>query len=433
MTAKTSPLEPIELSVIAHCFGGKLHEILSDGLKPEMFSNPDNAEIFTTIVANDMKDRTCDLVSIGSMFQTRPDIIKKLVSATEQSASTQNIGYAIGVIKSAHVRKSLLRKMHEVYTAAIRVPITDEYNLEERIAGIIGDVEVSSKNEMSNEGLTRDTIDDISRDVEAGGVRAIKTGIDILDAHLGGGLKPGRLVTVAARPGCGKTALATNITLKAAEDGFRPHYITIEISAREIIERLFCTVGRINTTSMSRRDFKSDELDRLAASAETIQRLPISVNSTTDGMWEKAEISINVACRYKQANLVVIDYIQQFHLSGKKMTAREEISHITSRCKNLAMKHKVPFLIVAQLNRDIEKRAVKEPLLSDLKESGSIEQDSDTVIMLYDKGDGDIYARIAKNRSGTNGDIRLNADLSINKFYSRADDSRDWSRRMRDT
>jgi len=92
------------------------------------------------------------------------------------------------------------------------------------------------------------------------------------------------------------------------------------------------------------------------------------------------------------------------------------------------MKYKVPFLLVAQLNREIEKRGNKTPMMSDLKESGSIEQDSDTVILLYRDENNEFWARIAKNRCGDTGDIRLNADLSINKFYSESPN--EWSNRV---
>jgi len=416
-----------EKSILSQCLNDNLHEVMSDGIKVEMFHDHNHKVIFDAMLKNDHLGNPCDLVNVGSMLLERQDVVRMLADLTDSKMSTQNVSHAIAVLKTAHRRTSILRGMYEIYQAGIQVKPCEQFDIESKLIALLDHDDTSSKNSFTNVGLTLDTLTSIEKDIERGGVIAIKTGIEKLDGHLGGGLKPGRLVTIAARPGCGKTALATNVALNAAMDGFKPHYITIEIDDKEIVERLICTSGRINTNSMAKRVFTDDEMDRLGSSANKIQKMQISVNSTTGGSWEKAEISINLACRYSNANLVVIDYIQQFH-TNEKMTAREEINHMTSRCKVLAMKYKVPFLLVAQLNREIEKRGNKTPMMSDLKESGSIEQDSDTVILLYRDENNAFWARIAKNRCGDTGDIPLNADLSINKFYSESPN--EWSNRV---
>ncbi len=417
-------LKILEQTIINACLNGQMQTVLAQAFNPMTFTNASYQLIFKIMFQLESSDQQIDLPTIGSMLAGNQKALCLLTEAYDQGASTLNLDYALRIVKNASQTRALLSRIKVLYTEALETDISANYDLTMKLAALIDDQKISSKTEHADEGLTLKAIESIESDIE-NGIRSIRTGIKKLDFHLGGGMKPGKLITIAARPGCGKTALTTNIALTAAKKGFRSLYITIELDALEIMERHFCTEVGINATAMSSRDFTEDTLDDLCKAAKQISRLPLSVNSTTQGSWENAEIAINVACQLKKTELVIIDYIQQFHVTSAKMSPREELNYMTSRCKHLAMKHRVPIIIVAQLNRDIEKRTEKVPLLSDLKESGSIEQDSDAVLLLYDKvieeENDELWIRIAKNRQGACGCFKLKADLAINKFYADCD------------
>lgn len=419
----------LEKAILGECISGRLHTVLSLGLTADMFADRDHREIFASMIKNDIAGIACDLVSVSSNL--KPELINKLVDSTDRSIHAVNLEWAVKVVSSNCKRLRLTRQLHELCQASAAADPFVDFPLLERISAMLVDDNVDTRSYYTHETLVDKTLDKIIEDYSAGGVKAISCGVKLLDKYLGGGLKPGKVITIAARPGCGKTALATNIVHRAAKDGYFPLYITIELDEIEITERIICADGLINTEQLSNRVFSDATMDKIENSLCQIKKLCIGVNANTGGSWERCEMLIKHHALYRKVNCIVIDYIQQFHITEKKLTAREEISIMTGRCKALAMKYKLPIVVVAQLNRDIEKRQIKEPVLADLKESGSIEQDSDIVIILYRKdkecqykygGDEDdsgteLWAKIAKNRGGSVGECKINADMSKNKFY----------------
>jgi replicative DNA helicase len=408
-----------EKTLLNICLFGGLEKALAEGITAEIFFDQLNMKVFQAIMSVYREGNTLDVPTVGSRLSGIENAMSRLVEVYGEGPSTQNQDYWLRVAKNASKRTTLGRRMKDLLIEASRAKPDEDYDLEAKIVtGIVQQYDGGKVHTMDN-GMINRVIDRLEEDATRGGVVCVKTGIPSLDHHLGGGLKPGKLVTLAARPGVGKTALATNIALRAAKDGFTVLYITIELTADEVLERLFATEGEINVTSLANRNFSSEDFDKIAASGKTFASIQnkIIFSDKTDGCWDLAETQIKLACRCSKANLVVIDYIQQFS-TGNYKTAREDLTGITARCKQLALAHQTCILMVAQLNREVEKRGNGEPLMSDLKESGSIEQDSDAVLLMYREESQNVTnIRIAKNRQGRIGTIKVKTDLSINKFF----------------
>ena len=414
-----------EKTAIAYCLGGSLHEAINMGLKPEMFVDKAYHEIFSAMIRADVSGKGVSLETIAAAIKNLGEVSLKLAECMEVHVTSTTKWAIKSLVNSFHLRNDLI-KLREIYNDGVNADPTEEFPLGERILAV---VDMGSRNDgkthSSADGLVVKTISNIERDIEEGGMLGIKTGIAKIDVVLGGGLKPNRIYTIAARPGSGKTTMATNIMQNAAESGIATFYATIELDHFEVTERLLCRAGQIDTQTMSTRNFNDDDMDRLAEASKKVNKINYFVNSTTGGDWERLISIMRFHAMYRNVKLFVIDYIQQWHVRGKKLTAREEITQMTGEIKAFAMEHKCAVIMVAQMNRNVESRKDKVPMLSDLKESGSIEQDSDVVIMLSLEESKNgmrepsevLVAYVAKNRQGKTGSEVLEVNFSTNTIH----------------
>ena len=434
---RVDELQRLEKSIIARCYQGELHQILESGITPEMFTSMPTKKVFEAIIKNEKDGNACDMPTIGGILYSDQVALNVAMECEEYRHETTNIKYHIDVIKNYHKRMVYSKALYDIYQDAMNCDAINPYPIEEKINSIVNcNVDVS-KTDWTTEDLVSRTISAID-DEKYDGKPLINLQDKALNKMIGGGFKPKQLITIAARTGCGKTTLATNIALHAAKIGHVPLYITIELDSTQIMERFICSEAKINTMDMTSHKLDKEQLESAAKALKDLSKLNIGINSKTNGSWEKAEMAIRFSCKHKGSTCVFVDYIQQFHLIGKKLTIREELNYITSRCKALAMELNVPIFIVAQLNRDIEKGTRCIPNLSDIKESSSIEQDSDIVIMLYstaseeDKNNprhkSDIYIKIAKNRSGMCGSTAMVQEFAFNRISS-TDDINEWDSR----
>ena len=230
------------------------------------------------------------------------------------------------------------------------------------------------------------------------------------------GFKPGTLTILAARPGMGKTALALNFLANAAIDHHVPSaFFSLEMTKEELGNRLLSSRARISGDMMRRGDFKDGEWNRIHKTMESINNSPIFVDETP-------ALSITKLCakarRLKtESNLgfIIIDYLQLMTGSSYNPSREQEISEISRSLKGLSKELSIPVIALSQLNRGVEARTDKRPMLQDLRESGAIEQDADVITFIYrddyynkdssEKGVSEVI--IAKQRSGETGTIKL--------------------------
>lgn len=250
----------------------------------------------------------------------------------------------------------------------------------------------------------------------------LPTGFLGLDDKLSGGFGPGRLYVLAARPSIGKTALAISSTLRISEAGHRVLFATAEQSSDELTERLLSMVSMVPLSVIHRRQFGSADRQRITDAANIVANLPVHF----DDAGKKTVSQIAAAARLQQRrgnlDVVVVDYLQLLQPEDAKANRETQVASMSRGLKQLARELDVPVVCLAQLNRAVETRDNKRPRLSDLRESGAIEQDADVVVFLdraRTREDGDIHKAsliVAKNRHGETGDVALSFDPPTMRF-----------------
>jgi replicative DNA helicase len=248
-------------------------------------------------------------------------------------------------------------------------------------------------------------------------VTGVTTGFNDLDT-LTGGMQPSDLVIIAARPAMGKTAFVLNLATNAALSGKKVAIFTLEMSKEQLMARVLSSVARVDSSRLRKGDLSDEEQDRLMEGARRIYEY-----KTHLGIDETPGISLmelRSRCRrYHKENgldMIVIDYLQLMTMGADRPDSRErEISEISMGLKNLAKELKVPVIALAQLNRGPDSRPDKRPKLSDLRESGSMEQDADMIMFIYrdeyynpaSELTGIAEILIAKNRHGSTKTVKL--------------------------
>ncbi len=244
-------------------------------------------------------------------------------------------------------------------------------------------------------------------------VHGVPTGFDKLNL-LTQGLQPGELIVLAARPSVGKTALALNIARNAAVAARKPVVIfSLEMSKQSLVQRLICSEARVDSYLLRTGQADAHAFQRIAQAMDTLTQAELWIDDTP------ALTIANLRSRARRMRaqqgiaLIVIDYLQLMH-GGRQESRVQEVSDISSGLKSIAKELQVPVLALSQLSRESERRENKRPQLSDLRNSGSIEQDADVVLFLYregmhnrevDRSHTDLL--VAKNRNGPTDDLKL--------------------------
>lgn len=257
-------------------------------------------------------------------------------------------------------------------------------------------------------------------------VGGIPSGFKVID-DLTNGWQSSDLIVIAARPAMGKSALALNMAVNAAKRGVPVAFFSLEMGREQLIQRLIASETGINVSAIRTGRLEPEQLPLFMKATDTISRLPLFIDD--DPTWNV--VSLKAECRRLVASegvgLIVVDYLQL--LDGKKGGSNpenrvQEISFITRHLKVIAKELKVPLIALSQLSRDVERRADKRPVLSDLRESGSIEQDADVVAFIYrddyynDQSDAPNQAEIifAKHRNGPTDTVKLHFNRTLTQF-----------------
>lgn len=259
----------------------------------------------------------------------------------------------------------------------------------------------------------------------------IETGFTDLD-HLTGGLHAKELVVLAARPGMGKTAFAMNITENVVLKTSKPAlFVSLEMAAIELIERMLCSVARVNGNRLRNGTLKAEERKELPRVAGILSTVPLFIDdSPTRNVAEIAGTARRVMRLHGELALVVVDYLQLVLPENSNEPRQEQVANIARRLKGLARELNVPILCLSQLNRQVEETRNNRPKLSHLRESGAIEQDADVVMFVHresyfsksddQENERDALIIVEKQRNGPTGDIELNWEREYTRFTDRA-------------
>ena len=334
-------------------------------------------------------------------------------------------GVSVSVNAADHARivkeKSLLRQVIRVNQS-----IEDTcYKGESSADDILDDTERQLNELIRNKGVREDVpistvVQDALSAIEAasrqkGRITGVPTGFIDLDYKMAG-LQPSDLILLAARPSMGKTALALNIAQYVAfHDNRCVAIFSLEMSKEQLVNRLFSLESRVDAQKLRTGSLQESEWEQLVEGASTIARSNLIIDDTPGISVAQLRSKCRKYSRENNLELVIIDYLQLMTGSGKNESRQQEISDISRALKGIARELKVPVIALSQLNRGVEQRDDKRPMLSDLRDSGAIEQDADVVMFIYRddyynkdsdrKGISEII--IAKQRNGPIGTVDL--------------------------
>lgn len=408
-----------------------LDEISDVGLTQDDFYHPQYGIIFQVIRDLHIEALPFDIVTVSSRLNDHGKLEKvggqsALVAICDEIGSSANVEHYARLIK----QKSVLR---EVVRTATRVMQTGS-NFSGDIESFLQDVEASffkltsqTKNSkmMTLKEALYENLKELERPARAKGeITGVSTGFPSVDSRLLG-LQPGQLVILAARPGMGKTALALNWAVAAAKQTTLPVAVfSYEMMYAELSMRLLASEACIDARKLKTKDFNEMDLRSISGAIQKLSNIPIYINDSGSTNL----LDIRSYCRKIKSErglaMIVIDYIGLMPIHVKKQSREQEIAEISRGLKMLANELEVPIVALSQLNRSATSRTDRRPQLQDLRESGSLEQDANIVVLIhredyYDantpkKGVAEII--IAKNRNGEPGTVELSWIGSQTKF-----------------
>ena len=352
--------------------------------------------------------------------------------------SAANLSYYLDIVRE----KFLLRKMIQTCTDVVgRV-----YDYEGEVDALLDEVERDvlriSESRVQGEMLTtKDLVSKAIGTIEnffsrKGTLTGLATGFTDLD-RMTDGLHGSEMIVIAARPSMGKTSLAMNIAEHVVLEQKLPVAVfSLEMSAEALVLRMMCSLARVNLRSIREGFMSESDFPKLTSAAGKLANAKLLIDDSAGLSILQLRARARRMWQQHGIKLFVVDYLQLLHSTGRRAqeNRQQEISDISSGLKALAKELKVPVLVLSQLNRELERDKSRKPRLSDLRESGAIEQDADVVGLLYKPSAGDdeeagsgeeadgvpVNLLIAKQRNGPTGDINLTFLRPYTRFESAA-------------
>jgi len=405
-------------------FDNAAYERLSDQLQARHFYEPFHARLFAAMEIHIRKGQLAEPIVLAEQFKRDPAFeelggLRYLADLVDRAPPAANAPDFARLVYELSLRRELIRIGGDMAVSAnqsdpersardqIEAAEQQLYTLAETGGATTGlmtfDVALRGAVEMAAEAFGRD-----------GGLSGVSTGLIDLDQRLGG-LHPSDLVILAARPSMGKTALATNIAFNVAKsyawepqpDGSKKTvnggvvaFFSLEMSAEQLAMRLLADVSGVSSDRLRKGEIDASEFGRVRDAAMDIQSAPLFIDATGGISISKLAARARRLKRQAGLDLIVVDYLQLVTAGeGSRVDNRvQEVSMITQGLKALAKELAVPVIALAQLSRQVEQREDKRPQLSDLRESGSIEQDADVVMFIYREA---YYKSRAEPREGS--------------------------------
>lgn len=396
--------------------------------------------IYEAILSLDEEGRTIDILTVKGWLEDRGSLqrvggAKYLAEILDAIPSVANVAeYAERVRDKARLRKLIDESRRIIAEAYVQTDSVQSFiDSSEQAIFDISESRSASVPQIMKE-LVSESFHDLESRIKSDKERRATTGLINLDNVLVG-IDPGDMVVIAGRPGMGKTAIGVNnIALHNARKGKAVAIFSLEMRRQQLVQRVACSEARINRRLMDTDRLTPDDWRRLTTVAQSIRDLPIWIDDesgmTIATIRAKARRIASIARRRGlELGLVVIDYLQFVATEPKYRSREEGVAAISRGCKRLAQSIDVPVVVLAQLNREVEKRGKKScPKLSDLRESGAIEQDADAIVFLYEESEQTdatkptiVVAEVAKGRHRGTGA----AKIAFTKTYTRFDDLED--------
>lgn len=394
-------------------------------LTAEDFANTINQAIYTAAEGLFNTGKAVDPVSIkraaeailgGSEGVNLNDYMLQLLEITPTAA---NVSEYVKLTRDASMRRQLIeiaRKI-ETYVESYSPPREVIAFAQEALLGVENN-ELNQETVRFSEALTDFLV--LQDEIQTGVCLFIKTEYKYIDRVLGGGLLNSGFYLLAGRPGMGKTTLGLNIVRKVAKKGLPVLFVSLEMSKEQITQKLLALETGLSTQELVGK-MDAQAVDRVTEAATQIHGLPLTLNRKPGAT--VSDIA-NMARAVKDLAMICVDYVGLIEPDNKQAKRYEGVSQVSRDLKRLALRLNIPILGLAQLNREVTGRADKRPVISDLRDSGGLEQDADGIILLHrpDYYDPEykhdpvtpviLEATIAKNRHGPTGKVTLDYYLT---------------------
>jgi len=396
-------------------------------LRPEMFYNDNNGSIFNAMVSLYENRDPIDVLTVADWLK-KEKLLDKVGGKSYLSELSNEVPVASHVNKYAQIVRETYVKRKLISAGAVmgEMGFDDSKSLSEILDK--AEQEVYSLSQASvrrsfvpiKDALAEsfDRLDSLQNTQD--GLRGVPTGFLDLDRLLAG-MQDSNLLILAARPGIGKTALATNIAQYVAVEKKMPvGYFALEMSNLEMVDRMLVSQANIDAWKLKTGNLKDDDFARLSEGMGVLAESPLYIDDTPGQSILELRTKARRLHSQVGIKLLIVDYLQ-LCVGDKNYESRvQEVGAISQGLKNLARELKIPVLALSQLNRGVESRTDKTPMLADLRESGSIEQDADVVMFMYRTDENnleDLKLAIAKHRNGALGTMDLKFRGDRVKFY----------------
>jgi len=423
-----------EQSVIGGMLVGKSAiESASEKLQGDSFYQNEHQVLFNAIMDLYHHKTNVDIPTLTTYLVDKDLLYKAggveyFASLVDRVFTLANIEYYINIVYD----NALSRRLIEVSEKIASSGYTNEYDASDYLE--LAEKEILAVSRSKNTGdilsasqVIQEYTSILEERANSEGFSGTPTGYKYID-QLTNGFQPGNLVILAARPGAGKTAFALNVAKNAAHLSKKPVvFFSLEMDATELMGRVIAATGRIEGEKLATGKLENEDWLRLSAATTKISADPLFFDQSAPlKVSDIASKCRKIEREHNGLGMIVIDYLQLLSppASSAGKSPNEIVSEFSRSLKMLARELKVPVLVLSQLSRKVEERANKRPMLSDLRDSGAIEQDADIVIFLYredyydenSEKAGLVDVIFAKHRNGSTGDIHLNFEKEYSKF-----------------
>jgi len=398
------------------------------------FYRKDHRLIFAGIAELAETSNPCDVVTLSEFLDNRDELeasggLEYLAMLSNETPGAANVRAYARILRERSTLRSLISAGNQISGSAFATDGRSASDLVDEAERLVFEIaEKGSRGQIGFRHLKSilpDAVDRIDLLHQSGGdITGIPTGYTEFD-KLTAGLQAGELIVIAGRPSMGKSTLAVNIAENAAIGAKVPTAIfSMEMPSQQLAFRMISSLGRVDQTHLRTGKFPDEDWSRINTAVQLMSDAPIFIDDSASLSPTEIRARARRLKREHGLGLIVVDYLQLMQVHGSKENRATEISEISRSLKALAKELELPIIALSQLNRSVEQRTDKRPVMSDLRESGAIEQDADLIVFIYReevynqdtprKGIADI--NIAKQRNGPIGDFPLTFVGRFTKF-----------------
>ncbi len=385
--------------------------VQATGIKAEHFYEPRHEALWRACARLAARGEALDATALLSSLSAEerravghPNYVAEII--TEAHGRPGSEVWAARSITDAAVLRALQQASVQIGQWADVAPLDARREAIERARGVLDQVELPEERESISSA--EDLLPEVLDAMETPGQRGIATGLVELDDCLGGGFSQGQTIIFGARPSVGKTMLGCNLVAAACRREVPTMIFSHEMTKQELMQRFLALESGVRLSWIRSGQLGEDEWSKIARATDRISRWPLLIDDESTMTVADYRARLRKATRRRKVGLVVADYLQLIKPFDQRVPREQQVAGISSASKALSKDFKVPMVLLAQLSRATEQRKDSRPVLSDLRESGSIENDADVVVLMHQEEEGRMWLDVAKNRQGERDRFEIN-------------------------